>query len=99
LGVVVKLVLAKMVVTRAKEPPIASRTAIRVLKHHKVTEPIGDALSSRSEELFATAMWTAGDLRLRSGFLHGKSSAGATYVTTFGGLNRNESSALKSGRL
>src|ERR1700752_569146 len=38
-------------------------------------------------------MWTAGPLRLRSGFLHGKSSAGAIDLTTFGGPSRSESSA------
>jgi hypothetical protein len=83
LGVVVKLVLVMMAVTRAKETPIANRTAERVLKHNKVPEPIGDAVSSRTEELFATAMRTAGALRLRSGFLHDKSSAGGPHVTTF----------------
>ena len=62
---------ATMAMAGKKEPPIASRAAVRVLKHNNVTEPIPDAFSSRTEEMFATAIGTARDLRLRSGFLHG----------------------------
>jgi len=42
LDVVVRLFLVMMAMTEAKEPLIAGRAAIRVLKHHKVTEPIFD---------------------------------------------------------
>ena len=53
LDVLVRLFLAMM--ARAEESPIAGRTAIRVLKQQKVKEPVFDAASSRTEELFATA--------------------------------------------
>jgi hypothetical protein len=55
-----------------KEPPIAGRAAIRVLKQHMVKEPIFEAASSRSEELFAAAIGTTRDLRLRGRFVHGE---------------------------
>jgi hypothetical protein len=61
-----------MAVAGEKEPPIARRTAIRALKQHMAKKPIFDADSSRTEELFATAMGATRDLRLRSGFVHGK---------------------------
>jgi hypothetical protein len=61
-----------MAVMRAKKPPIADRAAIRVLKQRMVKEPIFEAASSRTEELFAAAIGTTRDLRLRSGFVHGK---------------------------
>jgi hypothetical protein len=41
-----------------KEPPIAGGTAVRVLKQHMVKEPIFEAASPRTEELFATTMGT-----------------------------------------
>jgi hypothetical protein len=37
LDMVVQLFLVMMAVVRAKEPPIAGRATIRVLKKHKVT--------------------------------------------------------------
>ena len=76
LDVVVQLFLVMMAMTEAKEPLIAGRAAIRVLKHHKVAKPIFDAGSFRTEKLFATAIGTTGGLSVRSSFLHGKSSAG-----------------------
>jgi hypothetical protein len=76
-GVVVQLFLVMMAVASAKEPPIAGRAAIRALKHHKVAEPIFDAASFRTKELFATAVRATGGLSVSSSFLHGKSSAGA----------------------
>jgi hypothetical protein len=72
LSVVVQLFLVMMAVAEAKEPPIAGRAAIRVLKQHIPMEPIFDAASSRTEKLFATAMGTLSDWSLRSGFVHGK---------------------------
>jgi hypothetical protein len=75
--VVVQLFLVMMAVASAKEPPIAGRAAIRALKHHKVAEPIFDAASFRTKELFATAVRAPGGLSVGSSFLHGKSSAGA----------------------
>ena len=44
-----------------KEPPIASRAAIRILRQHMVKEPIFEAASSRTEELFAAAIGTTRD--------------------------------------
>jgi len=41
-----------MDVAEAKEPRIAGRTAIRVLKQHMVKEPIFEAAFSRMEEFF-----------------------------------------------
>ena len=61
-----------MAMARKKEPPITHRTAIRVLKQHMAKEPFFDTCPSRTEELFATAMGTTSDLRLRSGFVHGE---------------------------
>ena len=69
---VVQLFLVMMTAASAKEPLIAGRAAIRVLKHHKVAEPISDAASFRTKELFATAMRATGGLSVRSGFVHGK---------------------------
>jgi hypothetical protein len=68
---VVQLVPMMMAVVRAKKPLIAIRAAIRVLKQHMVKEPIFEAASSRTEELFAAAIGTTRDLRPRSGFVHG----------------------------
>ena len=53
-----------------KEPPIAGRAAIRVLKQHMVKEPVFEAASSRPVELFAAAIGTTRDLCLKSGFIH-----------------------------
>jgi hypothetical protein len=61
-----------MAVAKGEESPIAGHTAIRFLKHHKVTEPICDAASFRTEESFATAIGAARGMSGRSGFLHGK---------------------------
>jgi hypothetical protein len=58
---VVQLVPAMMAVAGTKEPPIAVRAAIRVLKQHMVKEPIFEAASSRTEEFPATAMGTIRD--------------------------------------
>jgi hypothetical protein len=58
------------IVAGAKEPRIAGRAAIRVLKQHIVKEPIFEAASSRSEELFTAAIGTTRDLRLGSSFVH-----------------------------
>jgi hypothetical protein len=69
-GVVVQLFLVMMAVASAKEPPIAGRAAIRALKHHKVAEPLFDAGSFRTKELFATAVRATGGLSVRSSFLH-----------------------------
>jgi hypothetical protein len=70
--VVVQMLFVMMAVSKAKEPPIAGRAAIRVLKQQMVTEPIFDAAPFRTEEMFATAIGTARGLIVRSGFLHGK---------------------------
>src|SRR5216683_5285453 len=51
LGVVVQLFLVMMAVASAKEPLIAGRAAIRVLKHHKVAEPIFDAAFFSNERI------------------------------------------------
>jgi hypothetical protein len=69
---VVQLVPAMMELAGAKEPHIAGRAAIRVLKRDMVKEPIFEAASSRSEELFTVAIGTTRDLSLRSGSVHGK---------------------------
>ena len=79
---VVQLFLVMMAVAGAEEATIAGHAAIRVLKHHKVAEPILDAGSFRTEELFAAAMGTTRDLSLRSGFVHGK-------ILCWGGLSYN----------
>jgi hypothetical protein len=47
-----------MEVVGAKEPPIAVRAAIRVLKQHMMKEPIFEAPSPGTEEFPATAMRT-----------------------------------------
>jgi hypothetical protein len=78
--------LVMMAMTEAKEPLIAGRAAIRVLKHHKVAEPIFDAASFRPEELFAATMRTTRNLSLRSGFVHGKILCWGRYLTTLGDL-------------
>jgi hypothetical protein len=84
--VVVQLFLVMMAVAGAKEASIAGRAAIRVLKQHMVQEPIFDADSSRTEELFAVAMGTTSDLSLRSGFVHWKVLCWDAYLTTLGDL-------------
>jgi hypothetical protein len=58
LDVVVLMFSMMMAVVGAKEPQIAGRAAIRVLKQHMVKEPIFEAASSRSEELLATTIGT-----------------------------------------
>ena len=69
----VLLVFPVMVaVSRAKEPRIAVRAAIRVLKQHMVKEPTFEAASFRPEELFAAAIGTTRDSGLGSGFVHRK---------------------------
>src|SRR5258708_32893984 len=72
LDMVVPMFCVMMAVAGAKEPQIAGLAAIRVLKQHMVKEPIFEAASSRSKELFAAAIGTTRDLSLRSGFVHGK---------------------------
>ena len=59
-----------MAVSGVKEPLIAGRAAIGVLKPQIVKEPIFEAVSSRSEELFAAAIGTPNSLRIGSGFVH-----------------------------
>ena len=61
-----------MAVAGEKEPPIAHRAAIRVLKQDMAKEPIFDAASSGTEELFAATMGTTRDVRLRIGLVHGE---------------------------
>lgn len=92
LGVVMQVFLMMMAVTGAKEPPIANRTAIRVLRKQNVTEPIFGAGSSGTGKLFATAIGASGRLSMRSGFIHGKSFAGDTYPTTPRRPNKSGSS-------
>jgi hypothetical protein len=70
--VVLQLFSVMMTVAGEKEPPIAGRATIWVLKQYMVKQPIFEAASSRTEELFATAMGTTRDLSLRNGFDHGK---------------------------
>lgn len=55
-----------------KEPLIASRAAIGVLKQQMVTEPIFEAVSSRSKELFAAAIGTPGGVSVGSAFVQGE---------------------------
>jgi hypothetical protein len=69
---VVQLVPMMMTVVGAKKPPIAIRAAIRILQQRMVKEPIFEAASSRTEELFAATIGTTRGLRLRSSFVHGK---------------------------
>jgi len=83
--VVMQLFLVMMAVASAKEPLIAGRAAIRVLKHHKVAEPIFDAASFRTKELFATAIRATGGLGVRSGFVHGKILCRGRLSYTLGG--------------
>ncbi len=72
LEAMVQLFLVTMAVAGAKEATVAGSATIRVLKQHIAKEPIFDADSFRTEELFATAVGTLRGLRLRSGFVHGK---------------------------
>jgi hypothetical protein len=72
LDVVVLVFPVMMAVARAKEPSIAGRAAIRVLKQHMVKEPMFEAAPSLSEELFLAAIGTIRDLSLRSGFVRGE---------------------------
>jgi hypothetical protein len=55
-----------------KEPLIASRAAIGVLKQQMVTEPIFEAVSSRSKELFAAAKGTTRGASVGSAFVQGE---------------------------
>jgi hypothetical protein len=57
--VVQVLPVMMMAMGSAKKPPIASRTAISVLKQRIVKHPIFEAPNSRSEELFVAAVGTA----------------------------------------
>jgi hypothetical protein len=59
-------------VSSVKEPLIAVRAAIGVLKQQEAKEPIFEAVSSRSEELFAAAIRTPSGLSVGSGFVHGE---------------------------
>jgi hypothetical protein len=70
--VVVLVFSVTMAEAGVKEPPIAGRAPIRVLKQHMVKEPIFESASSRSEELFAAAIGTTRGLSRRSGFVHGE---------------------------
>jgi len=60
--VVVLLFPVMMAVNGAKEPPVASRAAIRILEQHMAKKPIFKAASSRSVELLAAAIGTIRDL-------------------------------------
>src|SRR5258708_14508467 len=64
-AMVVLMFCVMMAVAGAKEPQIAGRAAIRVLKQHMVKEPIFEAASSRSKELFTAAIGPTRDLNLR----------------------------------
>ena len=81
-----QLFLVMMAVAGAEEATIAGHAAIRVLKHHKVAEPVFDAASFRTKELFATAVRAPGGLSVGSSFLHGKSSAGASMLQRLAAL-------------
>jgi hypothetical protein len=59
-----------MAASGVKKPLIAGRAAIGILKQQMVKKPIFEAVSSRSEELFATAIGTPSGLRVGSGFVH-----------------------------
>ena len=72
---VVLLFAVMMAVNGAKEPPVASRAAIRILEQHMAKKPIFKAASSRSVELLAAAIGTIRDLSVQSGFVHGTASA------------------------
>ena len=93
LAVVVQLFLVMMAVGRAKEPPVAGRAAITILKHREVPEPVFDATSSRLEELFAAAIWTARGLRVGSGLLHDKSFGGRVMLQRLAVLVEAEAQA------
>jgi len=54
----VVLVFCVMAETGVKGPPIAIRAAIRLLKQQMAKDPIFEAFSSRSEELFAATIGT-----------------------------------------
>jgi hypothetical protein len=54
----VMLVFPVMAETGVKEPFVASRAAIRLLKQHMAKNPIFEADSSRMEELFAATIGT-----------------------------------------
>jgi len=96
LGVVVHLPPAVNAVAGEKEPPIAGRTAIWVLKQHMVKEPIFEAASSRTEELFAAAMGTTTHVNLRRDFAHRKHLCwGNLYITAARSLIGSASSASK----
>jgi hypothetical protein len=57
---VVVLVFPVMAETAVKEPLVASRAAIRLLKQQMAKDPIFEAVSSRPEKLFAATMGTTG---------------------------------------
>jgi hypothetical protein len=57
----VQLVPAMMEVAGAKEPPIAGRAAIGILKQRMVKEPIFEAASSRTGKFRVSAMRTSRD--------------------------------------
>jgi hypothetical protein len=61
-----------LAVSGVKEPLIAGRAAIGVLKQQMVKEPIFEAVSSRSEEFFAAAIGTPSGFSVESGFVHGE---------------------------
>jgi hypothetical protein len=65
-----------MAVAGVKEPRIAGRAAIGVLKQQIVKEPVFEAVSSRSEESFAATIGAPRGLIVGSGFVHGESFAG-----------------------
>ena len=54
----VMLAFPVMAQTRMKEPLVANRAAIRLLKQHMAKNPISEAASSRTEELFAATIGT-----------------------------------------
>ena len=54
----VMLAFPVMAETGVKEPLVASRAAIRLLKQHMAKNPIFEAASSRTEELFAATIGT-----------------------------------------
>jgi hypothetical protein len=54
----VTLAFTMMAESGMKEPLVASRAAIRLLKKHMVKNPIFEAASSRTEELLATTIGT-----------------------------------------
>jgi hypothetical protein len=87
-----------MTETGEKEPPIAGRAAIGALKECIVKEPIFEAASSRTEELFATAIGANRNLLLRCGFVHTKIlwREGLCYSVYRRELERSSNSALRS---